>query len=202
MLGLLLALAAVAAAWLILALLRRRLEASFLADELQQSGEGVWRAVPARAGGLLTPRMVAGEVRGDAVEVVGSLLFLPFEHAHELAIVRQATPSRGSAGFVPAGVEALDASLAFRSTDPEWLRSFLSREDVRSALGPLVARAGDDPAFVAVRVGRGAGHPAYRKVVGSRSGIFCSRDPEAGPLGASDVQALVRILAPLKRALR
>src|SRR5262245_10379153 len=202
MLGLLLALAAAAVIWFVLARLRRRLESSFLADELQETGEGTWRAVPApRAGGLLTPRVVAGEVGGDAVEVAGTLLFLPFEHARELAIVRQQTPAHRSAGFVSTGVEALDCSLAFRSTDEAWLKGFLSREDVRSALGALCARAGEDPAIVAVRVGSGAGGPVYRQRVGGRSGIFVFRDPEAGPLDAADVRDLVRILVPLKRAL-
>jgi len=52
-----------------------------------------------------------------------------------------------------------------------------------------------------VRAGRGVGEIAYRKLVGSRAGLFYFRDPEAGPLDATDIRDLVRILVPLKLAL-
>lgn len=202
MLLLSLGIAAVAAAWFVLGRMRSRLEASFLADELRELGEGTWRAAPVDPSrGLLSGAMLAGEVGGDRVEVAGSLLFLPFEHPRELAILRQETPPRASEAFVPSGHAALDGALAFRSADAQWLRGFLAREDVRQALGPLSARADGDPSFVAVRAGRGVGEIAYRKLVGSRSGLFYFRDPEAGPLAAADIRDLVRILAPLKHVL-
>jgi hypothetical protein len=182
--------------------LRTRLEASFLADELRDMGEGTWQAVPMDPDhGRLSPGMLRGDVRGDRVEVAGSLLFLPFEHTRELAILPQETPAHESESFVPSGLGALDCGLAFRSSDQEWLRAFLSREDVRQALVPLCARAAADASFVAVRAGRGVGEPPYRKLVGSRSGLFFFRDPEAGALDAGDIRDLVRILAPLKRTL-
>jgi hypothetical protein len=202
MLLLLLGLAAVAAAWFLGGPLRSRLEASLLVGELEQTDGGTWRAVPVdRGGGPLSPRMVAGELGGDDVEVAGSLLFLPFEHSRELAILRQETPARTSESFVSAGVESLDRGLAFRSSDAAWLRGFLAREDVRGALTALCARAQADPSFGVVRAGRGAGEIALRRLVGRRSGLFYFRDREGGPFDASDVRDLVRILAPLKRAL-
>jgi hypothetical protein len=102
---------------------------------------------------------------------------------------------------VSSGDAAIDCGLAFRSGDPSWLRAFLARADVRQALGPLCTRAGDDPSFVAVRAGRGVGEIAYRNLVGTRSGLFYFHDPDAGPLGAADIHDLVRVLAPLKRAM-
>jgi hypothetical protein len=182
--------------------MRTRLEASFLADELREMGEGTWQARPMDPDrGRLSPGMLAGEVRGDRVEVAGALLFLPFEHPRELAILRQETPAHASESFVPSGQQGLDCGLAFRADDREWLRAFLAREDVRRALVPLCARAADDPSFVAVRAGRGVGEPPYRKLVGSRSGLFFFRDPEAGAFDAADIRELVRILVPLKRTL-
>lgn len=194
--------AVVVAALVFFRRVRTRLEASFLADELREMGEGTWQALPIDPDrGRLSPGMLAGEVRGDRVEVAGGFLFLPFEHARELAILRRDTPADDSESFVPSGQDALDCGLAFRSADREWLRGFLSREDVRQALAPICTWAGDDPSFVAVRAGRGVGEPPYRKLVGSRSGLFFYRDPEAGALEAADIRDLVRILAPLKRAL-
>jgi hypothetical protein len=202
MLLLLLGLAAVVGAWLLGGRLRSRLDASMLVDELRETGIGTWRAVPVdRAGGPLSPRMVAGEVGGDEVEVAGSLLFLPFEHSRELAILRQETPALASEAFVPAGVATLDGALAFRSADAAWLRGFLARDDVRSALAKLCARAEADSSFGAVRAGRGVGEIALRRLVGRRSGPSYFRDPEGGPFDAADVRDLVQILAPLKRAL-
>ena len=119
----------------------------------------------------------------------------------ELAILRQATPALASEAFVPAGVETLDCALAFRSADAPWLRGFLAREDVRSALGKLRARAEADTSFGVVRAGRGVGEIALRRLVGRRSGLFYFRDPEGGPFDAADVRDLVQILAPLKHAL-
>jgi len=181
---------------------RTRLEASFVADELREMGEGTWQALPIDPDrGRLSPGMLAGDVRGDRVEVAGSFLFLPFEHPRDLAILPQEKPAHASESFVPSGQDALDCGLAFRSADREWLRAFLSREDVRQALAPLCAWAAADPSFVAVRAGRGVGEPSYRKLVGTRSGLFFYRDPEAGALDAADIRDLVRILAPLKRTL-
>jgi len=54
---------------------------------------------------------------------------------------------------------------------------------------------------VAVRAGRGAGEPPYRKLVGGRSGLLYFRDPEAGPIDADDIRDVVRILRPLKQTL-
>jgi hypothetical protein len=182
--------------------LRTRWEAFYVAAELREMGEGTWRAAPIDPRrGRLSPGMLIGEVGGDPVEVAGSLLFLPFEHPRELAILPQQTPARASGSFVPSGLGAVDCALAFRSADPVWLRGFLSREDVREALAPLCARAADDPSFLAVRAGRGMGEFPYRKLVGSRSGLFFFRDPEAGALDATDIRDLLRILVPLKRAL-
>ena len=194
--------AVVAAALFYFRRLRTRLEASFLADELREMGEGTWQAVPIDPHhGRLSPGMLTGDVRGDRVEVAGPFLFLPFEHPRELAILRRETPAHDSESFVPSGQEALDCGLAFRSADREWLRAFLSREDVRQALVPLCARAAEDVSFVAVRAGRGVGEPPYRTFVGTRAGLFFYRDPEAGALDAADIRDLVRILAPLKRLL-
>jgi hypothetical protein len=194
--------AVVVAALIFFRRVRTRLEASFLADELREMGEGTWQARPMDPDrGRLSPGMLAGQVRGDQVEVAGSLLFLPFEHPRELAILRQETPAHDSEVFVTSGQPMLDCGLAFRSADREWLRGFLSREDVRQALAPLCERAADDPSFVAVRAGRGMGEPPYQKLVGTRSGLFFFRDPEAGALDAGDIRDLVRILAPLKRTL-
>jgi hypothetical protein len=202
MLLLLLGIAAVAAVLFVLGRMRSRIEASFLADELKEMGEGTWRAVPIDpARGWLSPSMLAGEVGGDHVDAAGSLLFLPFEHSRELAILPRETPVHDSESFVPSGHAAIDGALAFRSTDTEWLRGFLAREDVRQALIPLCARAGDDASFVAVRAGRGAGEPPYRALVGSRSGLLYFRDPESGPLDADDIRDVVRILRPLKQTL-
>jgi hypothetical protein len=202
MLLLVLGMAAVVVALFVFGRLRSRLEASFLADELRETGEGTWQAVAVDAsGGRLSPSMLAGEVGGDRVEAAGSLLFLPFEHSRELAILRQETPVHESESFVPSGHAPIDCALAFRSSDTDWLRAFLSREDVRQALVPLCARAGDDSSFVAVRAGRGAGEPPYTKLVGSRSGLLHFRDPEAGPLDAEGIRDVVRILRPLKRTL-
>jgi hypothetical protein len=79
---------------------------------------------------------------------------------------------------VPQGLGAVDGTLALCSADPEWLRGFLSRGDVREALAPLCARAGDDPSFPGVRAGRGRGGSSRtRTLVGSRSGLFFFRDP-------------------------
>jgi hypothetical protein len=182
--------------------LRTRLEASFLADELSAMGEGTWQARPIDpARGRLAEGMLAGEVRGDAVEVAGSLLFLPFEHSRELAILPQETPARDSESFVLSGLDTLDCGLAFRSSDREWLRGYLSREDVRQALAPLCARVAEDASFVAVRAGHGAGEPPYDKLVDRRSGLFFYREPEAGALDAAGIRDLVRILVPLKRTL-
>jgi hypothetical protein len=202
MLLLLFGVAGVAAALFFFGRLRTRSEASFVAEELRDMGEGTWQAVPIDPDrGPLSPGMVAGEVGGDRVEVAGSLLFLPFEHSHEMAILPQETPARASESFLVSGLDAIDCALAFRSADTQWLRGFLAREDVRQALAPLCARAGDDPSFVAVRAGRGVGKPPYRQLVGSRSGLFFFRDPEAGAFDATDIRDLLRILAPLKRAL-
>jgi hypothetical protein len=199
---LLLGAAAVVAALFLFRRLRTRQEASFLADELREMGEGTWQARPLDPGrGRLSEGMLAGEVRGDAVEVAGSLLFLPFEHSRELAILRRETPAHDSESFVLSGLETLDCGLAFRSADREWLRAYLSREDVRQALAPLCARAAEDPSFVAVRAGRGMGEPPYHKLVGRRSGLFFHRDPEAGALDAAGIRDLVKILAPLKRTI-
>jgi len=193
---------AVAAALYFFGRMRTRLEASFLADELHEMGEGTWRALPIDPRrGPLSAGMLSGEVSGDRVEVAGPFLFLPFEHSRELAILPQETPARASESFVPSGHVALDGALAFRSAETEWLRAFLSRDDVRQALGPLCARAADDPSFVAVRAGRGVGEPPYRELVGSRSGLFFFRDPEVGALDATEIRDLVRILVPLKRTL-
>ena len=202
MLLLLFGVAVVVAALLFFRRVRTRLEASFLADELREMGEGAWRAVPMDpARGWLSPGMLAGDVGGDPVEVAGSLLFLPFEHSRELAILPQETPAHDSQPFVPSGLAALDGALAFRSADREWLRGYLSREDVRQTLAPLGARVADDPSFVAVRAGRGSGEPAYRKLVGSRSGLLFFRDPEAGAFDAAGIRDLIRILVPVKRTL-
>ncbi|PYQ14821.1 MAG: hypothetical protein DMF80_11475 [Acidobacteria bacterium] len=196
-----LGIAAVFIALFVLGRMRSRLEASFLADELRDMGEGAWAAVPLDpTRGPLSRRKLAGEVNGHRVEVAGSLLFLPFEHPRELAILRQENPAHSSEAFVPSGHADIDCALAFRSADRAWLRGFLAREDVRQALRPVCARA-DDPSFVAVRAGRGVGEIAYRKLVGSRAGLFYFRDPEAGPLDATDIRDLVRILVPLKLAL-
>jgi len=102
---------------------------------------------------------------------------------------------------VLSGLEALDCGLAFRSSDREWLRGYLSREDVRQALAPLCALVAEEPSFVAVRAGRGVGEPPYHKLVGTRSGLFFYREPEAGALDAAGIRDLVKILAPLKRTL-
>jgi hypothetical protein len=194
--------AVVAAALFLFGRLRTRLEASFLADELREMGEGTWQARPIDPRrGPLSAGMLSGDVSGDPVEVAGPFLFLPFEHSRELAILRQETPAHASESFVPSGHPAIDGALAFRSTETEWLRGFLSRDDVRQALGPLCARAADDPSFVAVRAGRGVGEPSYRRLVGSRSGLFFFRDPEGGALDATEIRDLVRILVPLKRTL-
>jgi len=202
MLLLLLGAAVVVAAMFFFQRLRTRLEASFLADELREMGEGTWQARPMDPDrGRLSAGMLAGEVRGDAVEVAGSLLFLPFEHSRELAILRRETPAHDSEAFVLSGFEALDCGLAFRSSDREWLRGYLSREDVRQALAPLCARVAEDPSFVAVRAGRGVGEPPYHKLVGTRSGLFFHREPDAGALDAAGIRDLVKILAPLKRTL-
>lgn len=202
MLLLLAGVAAVAVALFLFGRMRTRIEASFLAEELQEMGGGSWKAVPVNpAWGRFSRAILAGEVAGDRVEVAGSLLFLPFEHSRELAILRQERPARDSEAFVSSGDAGIDSSLAFRSGDPAWLRGFLARADVRQALGPLCARAGDDPSFVAVRAGRGVGDIEYRNLVGTRSGLFYFHDPEAGPLGAPDIHDLVRVLAPLKRAM-
>ena len=202
MLLLLLGAVVVVAALVFFRRLRTRMEASFLADELREMGEGVWHARPIDPDrGRLSEGMLAGEVRGDAVEVAGSLLFLPFEHSRELAVLRRETPAHDAEAFVLSGLEALDCGLAFRSSDREWLRAYLSREDVRQALAPLCARAAEDPSFVAVRAGRGAGEPPYHKLVGARSGLFFYREPDAGSLDAAGIRDLVRILAPLKRTL-
>ncbi|HVD76165.1 MAG TPA: hypothetical protein VNH43_01085 [Vicinamibacteria bacterium] len=202
MLLLLFGVAVVAAALFFFGRLRTRLEASFLADELREMGEGTWQARPIDPRrGPLSPGMLSGEVSGDPVEVAGPFLFLPFEHSRELAIVRQETPAHASESFVPSGYEALDCALAFRSADAGWLRGFLSREDVRKALAPLCTRAADDPSFIAVRAGRGVGEPPYRQLVGGRSGLFFFRDPEVGALDATEIADLVRILVPLKRTL-
>jgi hypothetical protein len=202
MLLLVIGIAGAAAALFVFGRLRSRLEASFLADELREAGEGTWQAVPVDpARGRLSPSMLSGEVGGDRVEASGSLLFLPFEHSRELAILRQETPARVSESFVPSGEPAIDCGLAFRSSDPQWLRSFLARDDVRQALAPLCARAGEDASFVVVRAGRGVGEAQYRRLVGERSGLLYYRDPEAGRLDADDIREVVRILRPLKRAL-
>lgn len=202
MLLLVLGMAAVVLVLFVLGRVRSRLEASFLADELRETGEGTWQAVAiGDGGGRLSPSMLAGEVGGDRVETTGSLLFLPFEHSRELAILRQETPIHEGESFVPSGHAPIDCALAFRSSDTQWLRGFLAREDVRQALAPLCARAGDDASFVAVRAGRGAGEPPYRKLVGGRSGLLYFRDPEAGRLDADDIRDVVRILRPLKRTL-
>jgi len=194
--------AVVVAALLFFGRLRTRLEASFLADELREMGEGTWQARPIDPRrGPLSAGMLSGEVSGDRVEVAGPFLFLPFEHSRELAILRQDTPAHASESFVPSGQPALDCALAFRSADTEWLRGFLAREDVLRALGPLCARAADDTSFIAVRAGRGVGEPPYRTLVGSRSGLFFFRDPELGALDATEIRDLVRILVPLKRTL-
>jgi|SRR6266571_4550018 len=199
---LLLGAAVVGAALFFFGRVRTRLEASFLAEELREMGEGAWEARPIDPGrGRLSAGMLAGEVRGDRVEVAGSLLFLPFEHSRELAILRRETPAHDSESFVLSGLEALDGGLAFRSSDREWLRAYLAREDVRQALGPLCARAAEDPSFIAVRAGRGAGERPYRKLVWGRSGLFFYREPEAGALDAPGIRELIRILAPLKRTL-
>ena len=192
----------VAAALFFFGRLRTRLEASFLADELREMGEGTWQARPIDPGcGPLSAGMLSGEVSGDPVEVAGPFLFLPFEHSRELAILRQETPAHASEAFVTSGQADIDGTLAFRSADAAWLRGFLGRDDVRQALRPVCTRAGDDPSFVAVRAGRGVGEIAYRKLVGSRSGLFYFRDPEAGPLDATDIRDLVRVLLPLKLTL-
>ncbi len=202
MLLLVLGVAVVAAALFFFGRLRTRLEASFLADELREMGEGTWQARPIDPRrGPLSAGMLCGQVSGDQVEVAGPFLFLPFEHSRELAILRQETPAYASESFVPSGHDVIDGTLAFRSAEPEWLRGFLSRADVRQALGPLCARAADDPSFIAVRAGRGVGEPRYRKLVGSRSGLFFFRDPEVGALDAAEIRDLVRILVPLKRTL-
>ncbi len=202
MLLLVLGAAVVAAALFFFARVRTRLEASFLAEELREMGEGVWEARPIDPDrGRLSAGMLAGEVRGDRVEVAGPLLFLPFEHSRELAILRRETSAHDSEAFVPSGLEALDCGLAFRSSDREWLRAYLAREDVRQALTALCARAADDPSFVAVRAGRGVGQPPYHKLVGTRAGLFFYREPDAGALDAVGIRDLVRILAPLKRTL-
>lgn len=202
MLLLVLGIAAIALVLFVFGRLRSRLEASFLADELKEAGEGTWQAVPIGPGrGRLSPSMVAGDVGGDRVEAAGSLLFLPFEHSRELAIVRRDAPVHDSESFVPSGSAAIDGALAFRSSDTEWLRGFLARDDVRLLLAPLCARAGDDTSFVAVRAGRGSGEPPYKELVGSRSGLLYFRDPEAGPLDADAIREIVRILRPLKRTL-
>jgi hypothetical protein len=202
MLLLVLGIAAVAVVLFVFGRMRSRIEASFLADELKEMGEGTWQAVPIDpVRGWLSPSMLAGEVGGDRVEAAGSLLFLPFEHSRELAILRQETPVHDPESFVPSGHAGIDCALAFRSTDTQWLRGFLAREDVRQALVPLCARARDDAAYVAVRAGRGAGEPPYRKLVGSRSGLLYFHDPEAGPIDADDIRDVVRILRPLKQTL-
>jgi len=199
---LLLSLAVVAGALFFFARMRSRLEASFLADELREMGEGTWRAVPTDpAWGPLSSRILAGEVGGDRVEVAGPFLFLPFEHSRELAILRQETPPHDSESFASSGYADIDCALAFRAGDTAWLRGWLSREDVKQALGPLCRRVSDDASFVAVRAGRGVGELAHRKLVGSRSGLFFFRDPESGALEATDIRDLVRILAPLKHTL-
>jgi hypothetical protein len=202
MLLLLFGVAVVAAALFFFGRLRTRLEASFLADELREMGEGTWQARPIDPRrGPLSAGVLSGDLGGDQVEVAGPFLFLPFEHSHELAILRQVTPAHASPSFVPSGHQAIDAALAFRSAETDWLRRFLSREDVRQALGPLCARAADDPSFVAVRAGRGVGEAPYRKLVGSRAGLFFFRDPEMGALDATEIRDVVRILVPLKRTL-
>jgi hypothetical protein len=199
---LLFGIAAAVVALFVFSRMRSRLEASFLADELREAGEGTWRAVPIHpSGGRLAPSKLEGEVGGDRVEAAGPLLFLPFEHSRELAILRQETPVHGAESFVSCGHAGIDGTLAFRSRDPEWLRAFLARDDVRQALAPLCTRAGDDSSFVAVRAGRGAGEPPYDKLVGDRSGLFYYRDPEAGPLDADDIRDVLRVLRPLKRTL-
>ena len=199
---LLLGAAVVVAAMFLFRRLRTRLEASFLADELREMGEGTWQARPIDPRrGPLSAGMLSGEVSGDGVEVAGPFLFLPFEHARELAILRQETPAHASESFVPSGQPALDCGLAFRSADTEWVRGVLAREDVLRALGTLCARAADDTSFIAVRAGRGVGEPPYRTLVGSRSGLFFFRDPELGALDATEIRDLVRILVPLKRTL-
>ena len=202
MLLLLAGVAVVAVALFLLGRMRSRIEASFLADELKDLGAGTWQAVPIDpAWGAFSRGILAGEVDGDRIEVAGSMLFMPFEHARELAILPQEKPARDSEAFVPSGDAAIDGVLAFRSADAPWLRGFLARPEVREALRPICARAGDDPSFVAVRAGRGAGEIGYRRVVGARAGLFYFHDPEAGPLAAADIHDLVRALAPLKRAL-
>lgn len=202
MLLLLFGVAAAVIALFVFSRMRSRLEASFLADELREGGEGTWRAVPIDpSGGRLSPSKLEGEVGGDRVEAAGSLLFLPFEHARELAIVRREAAGHGTESFLTCGHGGIDDSLAFRSRDPEWLRAFLARDDVRQVLAPLCTRAGDDSSFVAVRAGRGAGEPPYDRLVGDRSGLFYYRDPEAGPLDADDIRDVLRILRPLKRTL-
>jgi hypothetical protein len=194
--------AVVAAALFVFGRMRTRLEASFLADELREMGEGTWQARPIDPRrGPLSAGMLSGEVSGDRVEVAGPFLFLPFEHSRELAILRQETPAHASESFVLSGHDAIDCALAFRSADTEWLRGFLARQDVRQALGPLCARAAADASFVAVRAGRGVGEPPYRELVGSRSGLFFFRDPEAGALDATEIRDLIRVLVPLKRTL-
>jgi hypothetical protein len=73
MLLLLAGVAAVAVALFLLGRMRTRLEASFLAEELQEMGGGTWQAVPVNpAWGRFSRGILAGEVGGDRVEVAGS----------------------------------------------------------------------------------------------------------------------------------